>query len=219
MVYRWRGRRLRKRRLFVSRRLRIVLAVDPSNSASKRSNFFVIAVVGMDLYTRKLHVLDVFRERVAVENQAAKVYEYFLRWYDEGLRTIGIEAIFRQAELVRQVEKLLTGFARVIIPIHRHKDKETRLSGLAMRYASGDIVHPEGVDGRRPDWVTVLEDELCTIGWEKGIELHEFDDQADPINDACDILTGHLIQEPFVPRHHKVTIDAPREAFPIVGKG
>jgi predicted phage terminase large subunit-like protein len=172
------------------RRLRIALTVDPSSGSSKRSNFFVIAVVGLDFFTMKLHVLDVLRERTPIERQSSRVVEYVRRWYGHGLRLIGIEAIFRQSQLVREVEKKLRGTGIKIVPLTRQKDKETRLTNLAMRYSSGDVIHPEDSEGRRPDWVEGLEEELCAIGWEKGVQLHEFDDQADAVNDGCDLLRG-----------------------------
>lgn len=194
------------------RKMRIVLTVDPSESASKRSNFFVIAVVGLDLYTMRLHVLDMYRERTAIERQAAKVLEYILRWHPHGLRIVGIEAIFRQVGLVREVEKLCRGLGVKIHEIHRHKDKQTRLMGLAIRYSNGDVIHPEDAAGNRPDWVEPLQEELCAIGWEKGVQLHEFDDAADALNDGCDLLTSNLIAEEFIPRYHKVSFDTPMMA-------
>lgn len=184
----------------MARKLRVMMAVDPNIGTSKRSDFFVIATVGLDLYTMKLHILDIFRQRVPMHLQAQTVMDQYQKWRPV---KVLVEALFWQAALVKECRKLRVPVKEV----HRHKDKPTRLAGLAMRYSEGTLIHPEDSAGRRPPWLDVYEEEICSIGWEAGVQLHDHDDQADPVNDCCDELTYGGAHEAAEPQYHSISFD------------
>ncbi len=181
-------------------RLITVQAVDPNIGTSKRSDWFIIATCSLDLYTMLLHPRYIFRERVPAHLQANAVLRQYTAWRP---RVVLIEAVFAQANLVKECRRLKIP----VLPLHRDKDKQSRLAGLSMRYSEGTIIHPPAdANGKKLDWVETLEEELCSIGWVNGVELHDHDDQADAVNDCANYLTFDVRPE-HDPAFYEYTVD------------
>lgn len=165
--------------------LRIVQAVDPAIGKSSRADWFVIATAGLEMATRRVHLLDIVRGRFPAPEQPRVIEEAYIKWRP---MVVGIESIFYQTSLIQYVRR--EGVVP-IIEIRRHRDKEARLMSLATRYQNGQIVHPPSAT-----WLDEYETELCSIQFIDGRPVHEHDDQADAAADAVDLLTVGIALAP-----------------------
>ncbi len=185
----------------------IAQAVDPAEGLGDRADYTAIATVGLDMATRRFHILDVFRDRVDTTAQPAVVTAEYQKWAGPNFYRVGIETIFYQADLFRHlvIENLvpLKEIPRRSGTGSTSMNKFLRLVGLAGRYTrpgGTQILHPGRQDdgvwlpdyGNHP-WLEAYEEELCAIGYVDGKEKHAHDDMADAVAMAVDMLAALLL--------------------------
>lgn len=185
----------------------IAQAVDPAAGMSDRADFTAIATVGVDMDTRRFHILDIFQDRVETTAQPDIVTREYQKWAGPNFYRVGVESLFYQADLFRHLVQ------ENLVPLKEiprrsgtgsgGMSKYMRLLGLAGRYTrpgGTQILHPGIlVDGRwEPDygnhpWLDAYEAELLSIGYVDGKEKHAHDDMADAVAMGVDLLAAFLL--------------------------
>lgn len=167
---------------------RVRSAVDPAAGFSVKADYFVTATVARftdeDLGPEnpqhaKIYVLEIFRARLGLIEQAKYLEEHYRAWRPFGLPYVLVEKVLSQTALFQYLT------VRGLCPIrpcgpnynHRAQDKETRASSLAARYEQGQVVHP-----KQAAWLKEYEREL--LEFPRG----EHDDMVDAVTYAVDDL-------------------------------
>ncbi len=195
-------------------------AVDPNSGMSERADFFAMATVGLEMETRRFHLLDMVHSRIETTEQPRVVTEEYRKWAGPGFYRVGVQTIFYETDLFRHL--LREG----IVPLKEiarrsgrglgAHTKYTLFVNLQGRYERGQIVHP-GSGGRedqggRPDpvaaWLPGYEEELLSISFVDGRELHAHDDQVEAVALAVEMLAQLLLANTAhgqPPRWHRFT--------------
>lgn len=168
---------------------RVRSAVDPAAGLTSKADYFVVATVArftdeevQELNPRhgKIFVLDIYRARLSLIEQAKYLEHHYETWRPYGLPYVLVEKVLSQTALFQYLT------AKGLCPLRpcgptigrRAQDKETRNSSLAARYEQGQIIHP-----RRAGWLRDYETEL--LQFPRG----EHDDMVDAVTYAVDDLT------------------------------
>lgn len=162
---------------------RIITCCDAAYGESARADYTVFATGARDMSspTPKVHLLDIWRNRVPIEeipNVAAMLYS---KWEPE---FIGFENTLWQSSIIRALR--LRGdipFREIDRRKARNPDKKTRAGNLAFHYQEHHIVHPTPA----PPWLPDFEQELLSFTGDPGRDDH--DDQVDAWVDCVDFLT------------------------------
>jgi hypothetical protein len=191
-------------------------AADPNAGMSERADFFALATVGLDLDTKRFHLLDMLHDRIELTEQPKVVTEQYRKWacpefYRVGVQTIFYETILFKALLQEGIVPLKEIARRQGKGLGAHT-KFTLLTNLQGRYERGQIIHPgsggKEVNGGRPDtnaaWLPDYEAELLSISFAEGVERHAHDDQAESVALCVEMLATAFLLRPndeFTVRH------------------
>lgn len=174
--------------------LRLASAADLALSLKKRADYFVIATVGLDTSTGKVHVLDIFRDRVEAPDQPRILEQHYAKWRLRGLPYVCVEKVGFQTSVIQYLRRRgLCAFKAIDTRV----DKETRAMSLAVRYQDGQVVHPPAAP-----WLDDYEAEL--LSFPNG----EHDDMVDAVCYAVDELTLNPISRPTEVAYHEFSFDA-----------
>ena len=155
---------------------RVVTAIDPAIGLSQRADFFVAATAGRDDVTGKIHILDIFRDRIQAPDQPRVIEDLYRRFRPS---YVALEQTYSQTSLGQYVIRRGIVPTKIIdLRTRKQADKTTRAEGLRYRYAEGQIIHPP-----RASWLDAYEEEL--LAFPNG----EHDDQVDAVVYAVEELT------------------------------
>jgi len=115
----------------------VYMGVDPASTLSKHSDYFVIAVIGVDSED-KAYIIDLLRDRLTPDVQPQTILDYYKKYkpvrtsietvgYQEALRT-GVRSLMRQSNIY------IPGIEAGVKP---RTAKSERLISLVPRLASG----------------------------------------------------------------------------------
>lgn len=191
----------------------VALACDPAIGTNKKSDFFVLAVVGVDAKGR-LHVLDTWGGiGVSPSDQVAKFFELHFKW---DCTHHGVEAIAYQRALIslinegmfEQSKKFGAKAYFEVTPItHGQTAKETRVEGiLSPRYRAKYITHERRfieLESQLLDWPLSKKDYpdavAMAVGLLKdyvGLVLEETDDKGESKQSLDDAIGGEFRAAP-----------------------
>ena len=172
-----------------NRPLNIYMAVDPAASTKTSADYSAIAVVGTDLRSRKIYVMDVWAKRLEVPDLEFEIARRAKK--TSGLRALGLETVGFQLSLVQSLKRKYNLPLREIPYRSRRstqswtvaldRDKVGRAAYLDALFASDRLLLPRGlplVHG------VSLETELCLIPYGK------HDDRMDALSMACVLADG-----------------------------
>lgn len=200
---------------------RILQACDAAYGESQRSDFTSIVTAARDLGfpTMKIHLLDVWQDRIPLEQVPAAIGAKFREWRPQW---VGIENTLWQASIIQNMRRRGdVPFVEVDRRKARNPDKKTRAGSLAFHYSEGHIWHPRPApttmrlfDGK--SWLEgeaalrYAEDQLLAFTGVPGRDDH--DDFVDAMIDVCDALslTASWVQQQG-PVYHNMTWDAPQQ--------
>lgn len=159
------------------------MAVDAAYGKSKRSDSTAIVTGARDMSASfpKIHLLDAWKGRLALDEIPDAILTKYLEWAPE---SVGIENTLWQASLIRTMR--MQGnvpFYEIDRRKQKNADKQTRAGALAFHYSEGHIFHPDD----NPPWLEAFEKELLAFTGIPGRDEH--DDYVDAFVDVVDRLT------------------------------
>lgn len=167
--------------------MQFVMAVDPAASTRTQADYSAIAVVGVDLKTKWIYLVDMWAARVETPDLEAKIVQIAKR--TAGLRTVALETVGFQLSLLQGMRRRYQlPFKEIPYRTRRNvqmkvlgidRDKTGRAMYLDALFASGYLFIPRYlplVDG------VSLEDELCSFS---PTGSHRNDDRMDALAIAC----------------------------------
>lgn len=130
-----------------SKPLRIVMSVDPANTTNKRSDSTSIIIHGFD-ENQKWYVLDMFKDKLEVEDRVEKVIQLNQYWRNVCGRNIPIlyESYGFQNTDVSIINRRLREerlYIEIIDFRAKKQAKEDRIRGLQPFFSRGDIYLPK----------------------------------------------------------------------------
>ncbi len=157
----------------LKRDCQIIVAVDPAGGTSESADYTAM-VVGAITPRRQVLIVDVLRERIAVEEIVPRLADLCLRWRPD---FVVIEVGFQQSAYVREAHRTF-GIPTVQGIDPGGKSKLVRATPAILKAKGGEIWLPE-----RAGWLEDYLSELCAFTGDDTLDAH--DDQVD--------ATAHLV--------------------------
>ncbi len=157
----------------------LYMGVDPAGSLKDDADYFAISVIGVDRSTAHVvYVLESFRAKLPFDQQARKVYEFYLRYKPQA---VAIESNGYQKALGIHLVKM----GVPVKFVHTSKDKRTRALKMSLHFDNGQIFLRPGLECLRDELVQfpmgINDDQLDALGF--ALEVME-DNLHTPINPA-----------------------------------
>jgi predicted phage terminase large subunit-like protein len=187
---------------------RVRSAVDPAAGLSARADYFVKATVAQwtsdetDPNHGKIYLLDIYRARLPLIEQAKYLEHHYRVWRPYGLPYVLMEKLFTQTALFQYLTVRGLCPLRPCGPTYGARSsarvtKEDRAGALASMYEQGRIVHP-----LHAPWLRDYEQEI--LEFPRG----EHDDMVDAVTYAVDdVILGRYFQQ-TKPFYDEFTYDA-----------
>jgi len=115
----------------------VYMGVDPASTLKKHSDYFAIAVVGVD-NEDNAYLIDVYRDRISPEYQPQKILDYFKKYKPlrTAIETVGYQEALRTGvrSLMRERNMFIPGIEAGVKP---RTTKSERLISMVPRFAQG----------------------------------------------------------------------------------